>query len=345
MGAEVWFRGIKPYNYMETIKLTPEQMAQYMTIVNEVENLRRLTDAEKEKLIRDIMEKPYLDLLCDVAFKYVFQQDMESLKMLLNDFLPEMIVEISTEPNELVSPVVEDKKPVLDIVAKTKDGRRIIIEMQQERRKAFFPRLYYYGSRLLSQQLKKGDHYNDLMPVIVICFTNFKVKHKGCPQEQLVYEYQHREKVGGDHFTKLHTTYICELPRLAQKALKDMNPIENWFYILRNCSNFAKKPEGMDPRYDHIIEAAKTNRVPDEERTQYLRAMISDYDKKDIAEANIEYGMELGREEERAKNRAEKEQMVIKMITNGLSIAEISDYSGLSEEEIGIMASEALSHR
>ncbi len=44
----------------------------------------------------------------------------------------------------------------------------------------------------------------------------------------------------------------------------------------------------MDPRYDHIIEAAKTNLVPDKERTQYLRAMLSDYDKKDIADAYFE---------------------------------------------------------
>ena len=64
---------------MTEIILTPEQMAVYKRIVDELENLRSLTDWEKERLIRDIMEKPFLDLLCDVAFKYVFQQDMESL--------------------------------------------------------------------------------------------------------------------------------------------------------------------------------------------------------------------------------------------------------------------------
>ena len=95
---------------MTTNQLTPEQMARYMTIVDEIENLRSLTAAEKENLIRDIMEKPFLDLLCDVAFKYVFQQDPDSLMMLLNDFLPEKIVSVSTKPNELVSPVVADKK-------------------------------------------------------------------------------------------------------------------------------------------------------------------------------------------------------------------------------------------
>lgn len=323
---------------MDKITLTQEQMVQYKAIVDEVENLRTLTEREKEELIRNIMEKPFLDLLCDVAFKYVFTQDMESLLMLLNDFLPVKIVEVTTEPNELVSPVVEDKKPVIDILAKTDKGHKIIIEMQQERRKAFFPRLYYYGSKLLSQQLKKGSHYQDLLPVYVICFTNFTVKHNDCPADQLVYEYQHREKNGGGVFTKLHTTYICELPRLAQKAIEDMNPIENWFYILRNCRNFASKPEGMDPRYDHIIEAAKTNRIPDKERTQYLRAMISDYDKQDIAEANIEYGMELGREqareEERAKAQAEKLESAKAMLDDGIDVAKIAKYTGLSVEEV-----------
>ena len=65
----------------------------------------------------------------------------------------------------------------------------------------------------------------------------------------------------------------------------------------------------MDPRYDHIIEAAKTNLVPDKERTQYLRAMLSDYDKKDIADAYFEDGYEKGVEANRletAKRMLEK---------------------------------------
>ena len=110
------------------ITLTDEQMAQYKAVVDGIESICTLSDEEKENLIRSIMEKPFLDLICDFAFKYVFQHDMESLLMLLNDILPEKIVSVSTKPNELVSPVAEDKKPVLDILAETDDGRKIIIE-------------------------------------------------------------------------------------------------------------------------------------------------------------------------------------------------------------------------
>ena len=106
-----------------------------------------------------------------------------------------------------------------------------------------------------------------------------------------------------------------------------MNPVENWFYILRNCRNFAHKPEGMDPRYDHIIEAAKTNLVPDKERTQYLRAMLSDYDKKDIADAYFEDGYEKGME----ANRLETAK---KMLEKSLDMQLISECTGLSLEQV-----------
>ena len=316
-------------------QLTPEQMAQYLAIVDEIETLRSLTEEEKEKLVRDIMEKPFLDLLCDVAFKYVFQQDTDSLLMLLNDFLPEHIVSVTVRPNELVSPVLDDKKPVLDILAETDDGRKIIIEMQQERRKAFFPRLYYYGSKLLAGQLKKGSHYQNLLPVIVLCFTNFTTKHVECPKGQLVYEYQHREKVGGGLFTGLHTTYICELPRLAKKALDSMNPVETWFYILRNCRNFAEKPAGIDPRYDHVLEAAKTNLVPDKERTQYFRAMLSEYDKQDIGEAYYEEGFEEGMEKGIEKGASQRNIEIAKsMLAERMEVSLISKLTGLPAEQV-----------
>ena len=83
----------------------------------------------------------------------------------------------------------------------------------------------------------------------------------------------------------------------------------------------------MDPRYDHIIEAAKTNLVPDKERTQYLRAMLSDYDKKDIADAYFEDGYEKGME----ANRLETAK---KMLEKSLDMQLISECTGLSLEQV-----------
>ena len=87
----------------------------------------------------------------------------------------------------------------------------------------------------------------------------------------------------------------------------------------------------MDPRYNHIIEAAKTNLVPDKERTQYLRAMLSDYDKKDIADAYFEDGYEKGVQKGMEANRLETAK---KMLEKSLDMQLISECTGLSLEQV-----------
>ncbi len=95
----------------------------------------------------------------------------------------------------------------------------------------------------------------------------------------------------------------------------------------------------MDPRYDHIIEAAKTNLVPDKERTQYLRAMLSDYDKKDIADAyfedgyekGVQKGMEQGVQKGIQANRLETAK---RMLDDKIGVDLVVRYTGLSLEQI-----------
>ena len=114
-----------------------------------------------------------------------------------------------------------------------------------------------------------------------------------------------------------------------------MNPVETWFYILRNCRNFAEKPAGIDSRYDHVLEAAKTSLVPDKERTQYFRAMLSEYDKKDIGEAYYEEGFEEGMEKGMEKGASQRSLEIAKsMLAEKIEVALIAKVTGLSTEEI-----------
>ena len=66
--------------------MTKEQMAQYIAILDDVERYRNLSMEEKERIVRCVLEKPYMDLRSDWAFKHVFQ-DLDLLKMLLEDIL------------------------------------------------------------------------------------------------------------------------------------------------------------------------------------------------------------------------------------------------------------------
>ena len=95
----------------------------------------------------------------------------------------------------------------------------------------------------------------------------------------------------------------------------------------------------MDPRYDHIIEAAKTNLVPDKERTQYLRAMLSDYDKKDIADAYFEDGYEKGVQKGIEQGvqkgiQANRLETAKRMLDDKIGVDLVVRYTGLSLEQI-----------
>ena len=88
----------------------------------------------------------------------------------------------------------------------------------------------------------------------------------------------------------------------------------------------------MDPRYDHIIEAAKTNLVPDKERTQYLRAMLSDY--KGV-QKGMEQGLQKGMQKGLEKGREEGLlDAASNMLAEGFDVDLVAKCTGLPKEQI-----------
>ena len=113
-----------------------------------------------------------------------------------------------------------------------------------------------------------------------------------------------------------------------------MNPLEGWLYLLRNLHNFADVPQGMDKRYARVVKAARMTMLPGAEQTKYLRAMISESEKKDLIEGGYEYGFEQGVEQGAAQSKAE---IARAMLSDGMDIALVAKYSGLSPEEIAAL--------
>ena len=110
------------------VELTPEKLKQFTAALDEIEKYRTLTSKEKEMIVKDILSSEYLDLRCDWAFKYVMQ-NIDILKMLLNDFIPEQIDSVEILPNEIGRITAEDKNIIMDVVCKTDDGRRFIVDI------------------------------------------------------------------------------------------------------------------------------------------------------------------------------------------------------------------------
>ena len=308
---------------MSQTHLSKSQFELFLSILNEYEKYRHLSKEEKEDLILQITSSTFIDLLCDWAFKHVFGHNKANLMLLLNDFLPEEIVDIEYTPNETDVFRGEDRQVIMDVICHTRD-RKFIVEMQKSGSNEFRNRMLYYGAASLTRQLNPGDGYDKLVPVYVICFMNFRLMHE---TEQLVYRYQVREQDSGELYGQQLSIYLCELPRWVKPLEEAQNPIEEWFDILQNMSTFAQKPASVNNRYDSIFASCQQGRLQKKELEQYFRAMVTEREQQGIAAFYKEEGLREGKVEERtliARN----------MLANGIPVATIVACTGLTEESI-----------
>lgn len=310
--------------------LTPRQWEKYSPLIEEMQKLRTLSDEEKEQILLQIVSATYIDLLCDWAFKHVFGHNKENLIMLLNDFLPEKVVDIEYDSNELDLFSHDDKLVVMDVVCITESERRILVEMQKSDKANFRSRMLYYGAGMLYRQMNRGDDYGSLMPVYIICFMNFTLRHES---DQLVYRYEMRETDTHERYEpskgkeSLLSVFFCELPRFIRPAHHKMSAIEEWFDLLKNMNTFVTKPEHINKRFDGILESCRQSQLPEIEQIQYVRAMLSDREKKDIADAYLQRGLEEGIQQG-------IRQTAQRLLAAGASVELIQTATGLSAEEI-----------
>lgn len=312
---------------MSETKLTKEQLQHYLSILNEYEKYRCLSKEEKEDLVLQITSTTFIDLLCDWAFKHVFGHNKENLMLLLNDFLPEEIIDIEYDPNESDVFRGEDRQVIMDVICHTKD-RKFLVEMQKSGSNEFRNRMLYYGAASLVRQLSPGDGYDKMVPVYVICFMDFRLLHD---TDQLVYRYQVREQDSGELYGQQLSIYLCELPRWAKTLEEAKTPVEEWFDILQNMCNFAVKPASAKRRYDPIFAACQRGRLQVKEMEQYFRAMVTEREQQGIAAFYKEEGLREGFEMGKAEGKTE---IAMAMLKNGLSVEMISACTGLAKDFI-----------
>ena len=131
----------------------------------------------ESKPTRSLSKSPrlLLDPKNDYVFERLFTQGPELLVSLINairDREPPIasleILNPSIDPQTL-----SGKHIVLDVLAVDVEGRRFNVEMQVKRHRAWGSRSLYYLAKLLSGQLKSGQGYESLRPVIGIHIMDF----------------------------------------------------------------------------------------------------------------------------------------------------------------------------
>ena len=301
-----------------------------------------MTDEEKDAYAQRLATPEYLDLTCDWAFKYLFQSHPDLLVRLLNDILQEDITSVEFRNTELTEMSSQDKRIFFDLLCRTPGGT-ILVEMQKASRFDQRDRLLFYGSRLVTRQVKRGDEEYVLAPVKVICIMNYEDEHPNSPEGKILYHYRLREVETAEPFGDRMSFYLLELPRIMRYTDEYDCPVAAWCRIFRNFAIFAKSRSEKDAEFERLERAMRVSGLDDQEIDNYFSDMMTEKEMhpyiKGAEQQGYRKGFKAGVEQgtaEGVEKGIEKgiEKVAKSMLSLGIPVEQIGIATGLSPERI-----------
>ena len=297
-----------------------------------------MSEEEKDAYAQHLATPEYLDLTCDWAFKYLFQNHPDLLVRLLNDILQEDITSVEFRNTELTDVSPHDKRILFDLLCQTPKGT-ILVEMQKASRFDQRDRLFYYGSRLVMRQVKRGDEDYVLAPVKVICIMNYEDEHPNSPDDKILYHYRTQEIETGEPFGCQLSFFLLELPRVMRYTDEYESPIAAWCRIFRNFAIFAKSRSEKDARFSKLERAMRVSGLDDNEIDDYFSDMMTEKEMrpyiKGAEQQGYRKGFGAGVEQGMAEGIEKGIEKVAKsLLSLGFPVEQIIVATGLSLEKI-----------
>ncbi len=252
-----------------------------------------------------------------------------------------------------------DKYNRVDMLAENSKGNLILIEVQNNNEYAYFQRMLFGTSKLVTEYINRGEGYDKVRKIYSINIVYFTLGHG----KDIVYH-------GKTEFRGIHTNDILELSPFQKQTFKvdevsqlypeyyilkvnDFNkvaktPLEEWIYYL----NTGEIPEGANaPGLEVVREKLKIDNMTKVEKEAYYRhldniVILRDNINTERAEGRAEgleagraEGLEAGRAEGLEAGRAEGEKLKQTEIARnmkkmGMDVGTIAAITGMSEEEI-----------
>ena len=248
-----------------------------------------------------------------------------------------------------------DKYNRVDMLAENSKGELVLIEVQNNNEYAYFQRMLFGTSKLVTEYINRGESYDKVRKVYSVNIVYFSLGHG----TDFVYH-------GKTEFRGIHTNDLLELTPFQKQTFKvdavsqlypeyyilkvnDFNqvarsPLEEWIYYL----NTGEIPStATAPGLEEARERLKLDSMTKDELAAYYRHL----DNIVILRDNINTEREEGRAEGKAEGRAEGiEEGLNKGLAKGhkegvkesarnlkklgVAIEVISQATGLSKEEI-----------
>ncbi len=236
-----------------------------------------------------------------------------------------------------------DKYNRVDLLAENSKGDLVLIEVQNNNEYAYFQRMLFGTSKLVTEYINRGEGYEKVRKVYSINIVYFSL---GSGKDTVYH--------GKTEFRGLHENDILELSPFQRQTFQvdtvsqlypeyyilkvnDFNkvaktPLEEWIYYL-NTGDIPQ--DAKAPGLDVVRERLKLDRMSKDELSAYYRHLDNIVILRNNIYTEREEGRAEGREEGRAEGKAEERfKIASSLLAQGIDISSIAIATGLTEEQI-----------
>jgi predicted transposase/invertase (TIGR01784 family) len=287
------------------------------------------------------MKARYLNPFTDFGFKKLFGE--EASKPLLKDFLNSLlpldypIADLNFRNAEQLGTGEDQRKAVYDIYCQDTQGNYFIVEMQKSKQNFFKDRTVFYTTFPIREQAEKGPWNYELKAVYCVGILDFVFE-----EDKANPDYLHEVKLKNRHnkvFYDKYALYFIEMPKFHKVESELASQLENWLYLIKHLEEFPDVPA----KFQHTIleqafEIAELAHLTEDERKAYEDSLKHYRDILNIVDTARDEGKVEGFIEGKEVGKIEgKIESATKMKADGIPVSKISEYTGLSEEEIAAL--------
>ncbi|HEY9707313.1 MAG TPA: Rpn family recombination-promoting nuclease/putative transposase [Oculatellaceae cyanobacterium] len=252
----------------------------------------------------------------DFAFKKIFGST--DSKDILISFLNALLYDgqPTIEDLEILDPysasVVRGLKDTyLDVKATITGNKTVIIEMQVLNVPAFDKRVLYNAAKAYSTQLKSGEGYSKLKPVIALTLTDFEMFEN---QEDVIshFVFKEKQKLFDYPNNELEMVFV-ELPKFHHELDELETLTQKWIYFMKNTSSLETVPETMG----RVPEIQKAFRIANQ--ANLSRQELEDLEKREMFIEDQRGAIIKGRQEGRLEGQQE---LILRQLVRRLGTVE-----------------------
>lgn len=265
----------------------------------------------------------------DFAFKKLFgsEENKDLLMSLINAIVSEseQVVEVELKNPYNLADYQAGKMSILDIKARSENGRWFNVEMQISEDYNFDKRAIYYWAKLVTEQLSEGQMFKELKKTISINILDFNFI-PDIEEFHNCYKIINTTTGKDDKLHDIFELHYVELRKFSKSPEQVSSALDRWSTFLTKAHKLDKNHVPQELAFDAAIVKAisAVDRMFDEEER-----MVYEVRMQSLAEVESK----IASAEEKGRHQA-SQTIALNLLAQGVDIATIAKATGLEASTI-----------